>query len=159
MNKILSATQLDDVVKKLHREQKQIVLVGGCFDILHRGHIDFLQRAKERGDCLLVLLESDTSIKKRKGEKRPVHKQDIRASILAALPTVDYIVHLPSEMSDADYDTVVLTIKPAIIATTKGDPGRKHKLRQAQLTGARVVDVIDRVPAFATSKLAEQIIV
>lgn len=131
---------------------KQVVLAGGCFDLLHNGHISFLKKAKEEGDFLIVLLESDVMIKKRKGKDRPVETQQTRATKLSNLDTVDLIILLPDKMENNDYDKLVSDLKPAIIATTQGDPGRHHKERQANLVRAEVKDVITRLPEYSTTK-------
>lgn len=156
MKKIVTLEELPNVTKELQSRGKRIILAGGCFDILHKGHIAFLEKAKERGDTLIILLESDASIRKSKGEGKPVHTQKTRSAILASLAAVDYIVLLPV-MTHDEYDKVVLIVKPAIIATTKGDPGKKHKERQAELVNAEVVDVIERLPDFASSELSKRI--
>ncbi len=134
-----------------HTQGKKIVLVGGCFDILHAGHIVFLQKAKDKGDIVVVLLESDEQIKKLKGESRPVNTQQNRALVLAGLRSVDVVVVLPSEMHDLQYDRLISQIKPDIIATTAGDPNRRHKERQAGQIGASVIDVSERLPEHSTS--------
>ena len=90
---------------------KKVVLTGGCFDIFHFGHFTFLKAAKKAGDILVVLVESDEFIKKKK-KKIPVHTQDQRAQILAAFTMTDYVVKLPFFNSDADYCTLVQRIKP-----------------------------------------------
>lgn len=156
MNKIIPFEKLNKTLQSV-RQKGPIVLAGGCFDILHKGHFEFLRKAKDQGDILIVLLESDASIQKAKGATKPVNPQRIRASVLASLSQVDYIVPLPDTMSDDLYDTVVLAIKPAIIATTKGDPGIHHKKRQAGSVNGTVVEVIERLPRYASSILAEQI--
>lgn len=157
MQKIYSINDSFPLVQELHRYNQKIVLVGGCFDILHEGHIQFLNAAKKYADILIVLLESDESIRKRKGSDKPKNLQDDRARILAAVSVVDYIIELPFLKAHAEYDAVVLQLKPAIIATTKGDPGRSHKERQAEKIKATVIDVIDRLPSYASSSLAEKI--
>lgn len=157
MNKLLSLENIPETVSSLHDQQKKIVLVGGGFDILHRGHLTFLSKAKKQADILVVLLESDETIRKHKGDKRPVNIQAHRASVLAALPAVDFIVLLPHCLTDQEYDDIVLIVKPAIIATTKGDPGRRHKERQVGFLHAEVVDVTPRLSDFASSFLAEKI--
>ena len=153
MNKILSTQTITQVANQLHQQNKQIILVGGCFDLLHIGHITFLEEAKKRGDTLVVMLESDEFIKKSKGENRPINSQSIRAKILAAIAVVDFVILLDSHMSNTDYDTVVFSIKPAIIATTRGDVNRHHKERQAKQIGALVVDVTPQISDKSTTKL------
>lgn len=153
INKILTIQQAIDVSNKLKAEGKAIVLAGGCFDILHIGHIDFLNEAKKRGDVLFVLLESDEAIRRIKGNNRPINSQADRARILSALLGVDYAIILPQLKTDKEYDDVVIKLRPDIIATTKGDKYKKHKERQAKLIGAKVVDVIKNISNKSTTKL------
>jgi rfaE bifunctional protein nucleotidyltransferase chain/domain len=153
MDKILTTKQAITISNKLRLAEKNIVLTGGCFDILHIGHIRFLNHAKAHGDILMVMLEHDVTIKKRKGEHRPLNTQSDRAEILAALEMVDYIIALPDKTDDTFYDNLVNQLKPAIIATTAGDPFRTHKERQAKRIGANVVDVIQPVTNQSTTKV------
>jgi rfaE bifunctional protein nucleotidyltransferase chain/domain len=69
-----------------------VVFTNGCFDILHPGHVDYLQRARAMGDCLVVGLNSDASVRRLKGPRRPVNDEGSRAMVLAALACVDYVV-------------------------------------------------------------------
>lgn len=155
MDKIISVKGTVSLSKKLKAQGKTIVLAGGCFDILHIGHILFLGEAKKQADVLFVLLESDETIQKIKGRGRPINSQQDRATLLLALALVDYVVVLPSLKSDKDYDQLIFKIKPTIIATTKNDPNKIHKIRQAKLSGAKIVEVIDRISNQSTSKLAK----
>ena len=91
MNKILDLTELIRVRKKAKVQKKRIVFTNGCFDILHRGHIEYLKQAKSFGDILIVGLNSDSSVKNIKGKKRPIVNQKDRAEILSALSFVDYV--------------------------------------------------------------------
>ncbi|KPL04023.1 MAG: hypothetical protein AMJ90_02285 [candidate division Zixibacteria bacterium SM23_73_2] len=86
--------QLDALIKireMAKREGKKVVFTNGCFDILHRGHITYLEEAKKLGDILIVGLNSDNSVKKIKGGKRPVVPESDRAFVLSALACVDYV--------------------------------------------------------------------
>ena len=112
-----------EISNKLRKQGKSIVVAGGCFDILHVGHVRFLQSAKKLGDVLFVLLESDKNVKKLKGETRPINSQKDRAEILSSLKSVDYVVFLPRMKSDEDYDKLITCLKPNILATTENDPG------------------------------------
>lgn len=154
MGKVISVKEAIMISAKLHEQNKTIVLAGGCFDILHLGHVEFLKKAKEKAAALFVLLESDEKVKQIKGENRPIHSQEERAKVLSALEMVDYVVLLPYFMANKDYDKLVISIKPDIIATTKADKYRKHKERQAKLLNAQVLDVIDRLPNKSTNLLA-----
>ncbi len=133
---------------------KKVVVVGGCFDILHNGHLRFLEKARGAGDVLMVLLESDESVRQMKGANRPINPQKDRAEMLASLRVVDFVVLLNHFKTDKEYDNVINTTKPAIIATTKGDPARRHKERQARLVGAKLKDVVDQIENKSTTRIA-----
>ena len=91
-NKLFSLEMLKPVVAELKASGKTIVLANGCFDLLHVGHIRYLQGARELGDRLIVGLNSDESVRLLKGPERPLMTENERAEILAALSCVDYIV-------------------------------------------------------------------
>jgi D-beta-D-heptose 7-phosphate kinase/D-beta-D-heptose 1-phosphate adenosyltransferase len=80
------------IVQKMRKDGKKVVFTNGCFDILHRGHADYLQRARELGDVLVVGLNSDESVRRLKGASRPVNKAEDRAFLLNALEAVDFVV-------------------------------------------------------------------
>lgn len=84
-------------IKALQQQGKKIVFTNGCFDILHAGHVDIFQQARNLGDALVVAVNSDISIKKIKGEKRPVVPQAQRMQVLAALEAIDYVVIFDEE--------------------------------------------------------------
>ncbi|MFZ2025473.1 MAG: adenylyltransferase/cytidyltransferase family protein [Microgenomates group bacterium] len=130
------------------------VLVGGCFDFIHFGHIAFLNEAKKHGDKLIVMLEPDETIKKLKGEGRPFHTQEQRKKMLEALRMVDEVIILPPHMKDADYFETVKKINPSSIALTEGDPILEKKMKQTELVGASVV-IIPKILTHSTSALAK----
>lgn len=132
---------------------KKIVLVGGCFDVLHPGHVIFLQKAKACGDKLVVLLESDKKIKKLKGATRPVHGQKERAMILKALKFVDKVIMLPYIKDDAEYEAIIRKIKPDVIAATYGALDNYHKERIAKLIGAKLKYVTKIIGNYSTSNI------
>jgi len=133
---------------------KKIVLVGGCFDLLHYGHISFLTKAKTYGDWLVVALESDENVKIMKGEARPIHSQAQRKHMLEALSCVDEVIALPFMKGDRDYYELVRKIKPSVIAITKGDFHTVKKMEQAKELGAELV-VIPKIHTPSTSQLAK----
>ncbi|MDP2649612.1 MAG: adenylyltransferase/cytidyltransferase family protein [bacterium] len=155
MGKIINVKRAVELIKKFKNDGKIIALAGGCFDILHIGHIEFLKEAKKEGDFLFILLESDETIKKLKGENRPINTQEDRAKILEALENVDYIVLLPKLEKDSDYDNLIIRLKPDKIAETKDDPFKSHKQRQAKLVGAEIVEVVDMIKNQSTTKLVK----
>ena len=132
--------------------KKYLVLVGGCFDVLHPGHIIFLEKARKAGDKLVVLLESDQKIRKLKGEGRPVHTQKERAKILSALESVDSVVCLPYMEDDFEYDEIILKNNPDIIAATRGDESIEHKKRAAKKAGVPWQRRQSRVPRQARQR-------
>ncbi|MBO4707788.1 MAG: D-glycero-beta-D-manno-heptose 1-phosphate adenylyltransferase [Elusimicrobiaceae bacterium] len=90
-NKIMTRAKLAAFVKKAKAQGKKIVFTNGCFDILHAGHVSSIEFAKSKGDILVIGLNSDASVKRLKGPKRPVNKQADRALVLAALGAVDAV--------------------------------------------------------------------
>ncbi len=91
MENILGKEELLVIRKKLKEENKKVVFTNGCFDILHAGHVDYLIKAKNLGDILIVGINSDSSVKLIKGEKRPIIPQQERAALIASLKPVDYV--------------------------------------------------------------------
>lgn len=89
---ILTLEQLTGIRKVLKEKNKKVVFTNGCFDILHSGHIDYLSKAKNLGDVLIVGVNSDVSVKSIKGNKRPIVNEKDRAFILSNLKPVDYVI-------------------------------------------------------------------
>lgn len=143
------------LARKLKRRNKKIVVTGGIFDILHIGHIRFLRKAKEEGDLLFVLLEPDSRAKKEKGENRPINKQKERAEVLSSLSFVDYVININDLFSNKDYDKLIYSLKPDIIALTKGSSTKLHAKRQAKETGAKVLEIIPRIRNKSTTRIAK----
>lgn len=152
MNKILEIDEAIEVTNKLRQQNKTIVVVGGFFDILHPGHLKFLEESKKCANVLFVLLEEDSKATQEKGERRPVNLQENRAKILSTLQNVDYVIMLKNMTSNEVYDKLMIKIQPNIIATTYGDPYVGHKERQARLVQAKVVYVTRRISDHSTTK-------
>lgn len=89
---IVSAETAGRISKELRENGKTVVFTNGCFDIIHSGHTQYLAKARQMGDCLFLGLNSDSSVKRLKGEERPINNQDDRAIVLDALKAVDYVV-------------------------------------------------------------------
>ncbi len=128
------------------------VLVGGCFDVLHYGHIQFLTEAKNQGDILAVALESDEHIRHRKN-REPVHTHSHRAHILSALRVVDYVLLLPYLEGYEAYRILVHDVRPNVIAVTEGDVHLANKRRQAEEVHAHVHVVIPTHAHYSTSRI------
>ena len=91
MKKIVTLPVLARIRARLRRRGKRVVFTNGTFDILHRGHVEYLAAARRMGDVLIVGLNSDASIRRIKGPKRPINREPDRAAVLAALGCVDYV--------------------------------------------------------------------
>ena len=111
---LINRNELNELLNKLRNEGKTIVTTNGCFDILHVGHVRYLEKTKTFADVLIVALNSDKSVKSIKGDSRPINKEEDRAEVLSALKCVDYVV-LFDEDSPID---LLLQIKPNVY--TKG---------------------------------------
>lgn len=118
--------------------ERKIVLVGGCFDILHFGHVEFLKKAKSFGDYLIVLLESDENIKKLKGKGRPVFSLRERITVLKSIKYVDKIIIVAKNPTHGTYLKLIKRIKPNVVAITEGDLLKEIKLKQSKLIGAKL---------------------
>ncbi len=91
MGRIVSLQELIAIRKQLKKEGKKVVFTNGCFDLIHRGHVEYLKQSKERSDVLIVGLNTDDSVRRLKGKGRPILPLEDRASVLAALEVVDYV--------------------------------------------------------------------
>ena len=140
--------------KSQENNSKKIILVGGCFDILHYGHVHFLREAKSLGDYLIIALESDKNIQRLKGAKRPIHNQNQRQEMLESLAFVDQVIVLADSMHDDDYKKLVLTVNPNIIAITKGDPMVDKKKSHAKEVNAEVIE-IEKIDTPSTTQIAK----
>jgi len=136
--KIKSSKQLVKIRSQLKKEGKKVVFTNGCFDLLHRGHIECLRKARSLGDVLMVGLNSDSSVRKIKGEKRPILSQNDRAEILASLEMVDYVLIFNEE---TPYK-VIARLVPDILV--KGADYRKDEIVGKDIvesSGGRVIRV------------------
>lgn len=156
MNKIINYSELPKLIDRV-KSQGTLTLVGGCFDILHPGHIKFLTKAKDQGDILLVMLESDESVKAQKGASRPINSQNARAENLGLLSQVDYVLLLPRLKTDQEYYELVKKVQPDIIAVTASDPAYEKKSEQAKIVGGEIIEVIKRIPEHSTTKLINEV--
>ena len=127
MGQILKRENIREFIEKLQKSGKTIVVTNGCFDILHVGHVRYLQKTKSFADYSIVLLNSDKSVKAIKGESRPINTELNRAEILCALSCVDFVV-LFDENSPAD---LIDEIKPDVY--TKGADYTMETLPEADI--------------------------
>lgn len=152
MSKTLTIKDLSEI--RLDKKAgKKLILVGGCFDILHEGHISFLNKAKSLKGILLVMLESDKRVKELKGDKRPINTQSVRAKALSDLQSVDYIIKLPYFSKDKDYEILVKNLEPDIIAVTWGSSVFDWEKEYMEHTGGKIIQVIKRLEKYSTTKI------
>ena len=96
--------------EQLRKENKRIIFTNGCFDILHAGHVRYLESAKALGDCLVIGLNSDASVRALKGESRPINNEEDRAEVLGALRAVDCVVIF----GDQTAENLITKVRPSI---------------------------------------------
>lgn len=149
-SKIKDIIQIERISNRLKTQGRRVVFTNGCFDILHRGHASYLQKAKDLGDILIVGVNSDESIKRLKGEDRPINTLEDRAYLLAALESVDYVV---SFGEDTPYELISI-IKPDILV--KGADYKDKEVVGSDI--AKEVQLIEFVDGKSTSKIIEKII-
>lgn len=128
-----------------------MVLTNGCFDLLHVGHVRYLESAKKLGDALLVAVNSDASVRTLKGSQRPINSEQDRAEIIAALQAVDYVVIFDSPRATE----IIQAIRPAIYA--KGGDYTLDTLDPEEVTALREagtdIRILPKVPNRSTSAL------
>ncbi|OGC07486.1 hypothetical protein A2V82_14855 [candidate division KSB1 bacterium RBG_16_48_16] len=153
--KIVHIDELEKIVKKAKSQGKRIVWTNGCFDLLHAGHVIYLEKARALGDMLIVGLNSDASVKKWKSPDRPLVKQLYRARVMAALACVDYIVIF----DDGSPVKLLERLQPDFF--TKGDDYSVETMDQAE---RRAVEgyggefrFLSGVPGMSTSTLLARI--
>ena len=130
--------EIKTLSSKLHSQGKKIVFTNGCFDILHVGHVKYLEVAKSYGDILILGLNADSSVRKLKGPTRPINTQDDRAYILASLESVDYVVIFEEE---TPYELIKL-IKPHVLVKG-GDYEGKEVVGQDIADELKLVQFVD----------------
>jgi len=141
-----------DKLKEWRSKKEKIVFTNGCFDILHLGHIDYLEKARSLGNRLIIGLNTDRSVTKLKGTGRPLYPQESRARILAALEFVDVVIMFDQE---TPYD-LINHIKPDILV--KGNDYLAENIVGADIVnsnGGKVV-TINLVEGYSTSALIEK---
>lgn len=151
--KIRSLNSLLRILSRLRREGKKIGFTNGVFDILHPGHIDYLQKAKKQVDVLILGINSDRSVKKIKGKSRPINTQRDRAKVLAGLEAVDYIVIFNEE---TPYQ-LISSIKPDYLF--KGSDWKREEIVGREIVeslGGKVV-TIPYLKGYSTTGLLRKI--
>ena len=153
VDKIKDLTAAASLVRQWKENGKRIVFTNGCFDILHLGHVDYLEKAKFLGDVLVVGLNTDSSVSRFKGPQRPLQDEASRARIMASLMSVDLVVLF-------DEDTplrLISVLLPHILV--KGSDYLAENIVGADVVqnAGGVVKTIDFVPGYSTTKIVEKI--
>lgn len=154
MGNICTLSELVKIRKDLRQGGQRVVFTNGCFDILHRGHIEYLKEAKQLGDVLIVAVNSDDSVRRLKGEARPIMAEEDRAVLLSALEAVDYVI-----IFNEDTPVPLLRVLRPDILVKGGD------YPENEVVGAEVVRqygggivVARRTDGVSTSEIIEQIL-
>ncbi len=152
-DKILNSQTLSLLVDKWKAAGEKIVFTNGCFDILHLGHVDYLEKAATKGTKLIVAINTDSSVKKLKGENRPVNNEQARARILAALGFVDAVTFF----SDDTPEAIIETLIPDILI--KGSDYNISNIVGAEfvLRNGGKVETIDLVKGYSTTQIIKQL--
>ncbi|WP_094603889.1 Bifunctional protein HldE [Sporomusa silvacetica DSM 10669] len=151
--KIVDRATSGIISKTLHAAGKTVVFTNGCFDILHAGHVRYLAGARQLGDCLIVGLNSDSSVRQLKGPNRPVNCQEDRAEVLAGLAAVDYVV----VFDETTAENLVAVVQPDVYA--KGGDYIIEKLPEGKIVtahGGRIV-LVPEVPGRSSSNIIAKI--
>ncbi len=153
-NKIKYIEELGKIVENLKNKNKVIVTTNGVFDILHVGHIRYLQEAKKLGHLLIVAVNSDGSTRKLKGEKRPLNKEEDRAEALAALECVDFVAVFGEE-NPINFLEIV---KPDI--HVKGGDYKPDEIieKDVVINNGGKVHIIDKIKGYSTTRFIHRII-
>ncbi len=151
---LVERTKAKKIICKWRDDQKIIVFTNGCFDIIHRGHVEYLQAAKLLGDRLIVGLNSDISVRRIKGEPRPYQDEQDRAAILNALKMVDMVMIFDEDIPHE----LICELKPDILI--KGGDYDAHSIigaKEVESWGGSV-KIIPFLKGYGTSKLVKKIL-
>lgn len=140
------------VAQKLRDSGEKIVLTTGFFDLLHAEHINFLQKAKDEGDILIVAVESDLRAKKTKGDDRPIDTQALRCQNVSRY--ADYVIALPDDFDNFDaYDSLMSAVQPQIYAVSSNTTHQKSKNFLVEKYGGRLKVVHEFNPGISTTQI------
>lgn len=152
--KIVSPLEAEKIARDARLSERRLVFTNGCFDLLHRGHVECLIEAARLGDILLVAVNSDRAISKLKGAGRPLMCLEDRMIILSALSCVDYVI----PFDDDDPAMIIEQIKPHVLVKGSDWPAENIVGRGfVEQCGGRVVTVMTSVPDYSTTKLIAKI--
>ncbi|MBI1976660.1 MAG: D-glycero-beta-D-manno-heptose 1-phosphate adenylyltransferase [Candidatus Omnitrophica bacterium] len=151
--KIKPLSELVLLITDKKKEGKKVVFTNGCFDLLHAGHVQYLEEARRMGDFLIVGLNSDRSVRALKGTARPINTQTARAVVLAALECVDYV----TIFNEADPLALITALKPDVLVKGSDWPADQVIGSKEVKADGGVVKTIRYIPGYSTSNLIEKI--
>lgn len=152
--KIICEKDLNNLILKWREENQKIVFTNGCFDLLHLGHVDYLAKAKDLGDRLIIGVNTDSSVKRLKGKNRPLQDENSRLHILAALHSVDAVVLFDE---DTPYE-LIKKIQPDILV--KGADYKIENIVGYDIVTSRggSVKTIEFIEGYSTTKIEQRIL-
>lgn len=153
-NKIVLADDLRAIMDKEQAAGRKFAFSNGCFDLVHQGHIDYLSKSRDLADYLIIGLNSDASVRRLKGSRRPINDEYSRALMLASFVFVDYVVLFAD---DTPYN-LIKTLQPDILI--KGSDYKVEDIVGYDIVTARggKVATLDFVPGFSTSLIEQRIL-
>ena len=153
MGAVVTRAELIQMRKTLKQAEKKVVFTNGCFDIVHRGHVEYLTKAKALGDVLFVGMNTDTSVRRLKGEARPIVCQDDRAFVLAAFHVVDYVCLFDE---DTPYELIKAIVPDVLV---KGSDWTIDSIVGKDIveTAGGTVQTIEYVPNRSTTDIIKKI--
>lgn len=152
--KIVSLEEFLPIRRRLAELRQHLVFTNGCFDLLHVGHIDYLERARGLGDRLIVAINTDEIVRRLKGEGRPIFPQNERAEILAAFECVDFVTFF----AEPTPREIIVALRPDVLV--KGSDWALSEIvgrEEVEASGGRVV-ALDFLPGYSTSGIIETIV-
>lgn len=150
---LIAREDIEKFCEVLRKGGKRVVFTNGCFDILHAGHVRYLEKARALGDCLVLGLNSDASVLRLKGPSRPVNREEDRAEVVGALKSVDYV----TVFDEPTASELIALVKPAVYA--KGGDYTLDTLPEAKIVQSYGGEVafIDLVEGRSTTNIIEKI--
>ena len=152
-DKFIPRSKIFQVTKKLKKQNRSLVLTNGCFDILHHGHISFLNEAKRMGDILIVAVNEDNSVKKLKGLNRPINDLHSRCKVLSALLSIDYI----TTFSEESPEKLIMEIIPDVLV--KGGDYKINEIAGGSfvLSKGGLVKALNYIDGVSTTKIIKEL--
>ena len=152
-DKIKSVSSLKKILKSLKKKGKKVIFTNGCFDILHRGHVKLLEKARSLGDVLVVAINTDSSVKKIKGPRRPVNSERDRSVVLSALSFVDFVTFF----DEPDPARIIKQLDPDVLV--KGGDWKKGEIIGADYVKSKGGNVysLPLIRGYSTSRFIANI--